>query len=129
MNEITTTDFSRFGWRERKMAAQLLTTSCEQGFPEGFEDNEVQIMMNFNSGNVFFTNSEYQVCMMNGDDLEIWHTLPYSGEEGFAEDLKNLDIDTLNQEDIDYLVSYGIIEEPEEAEEAEEEEDEENEEE
>lgn len=120
--EITTTDFSKFGWRERDMAAKLLTASCKQGFPEGFEDEEVTIMMNFNSGNVFFTNAEYQVCMMNGEELEMWHTLPYSGEEGFAEDLKNLDINTLNQDDIDYLVSNGIIEEPEEENEEDEEE-------
>jgi hypothetical protein len=124
MRETTTTDFSRFGWRERKLAAELLTASCEQGFPEGFEDNEVQIMMNFNSGNVFFTNSEYQVAMMNGNKLEMFHTLPYSGQEGFAEDLAELDIDTLNQDDIDYLVNNNIIEDPEKTEEAEEDEEE-----
>ena len=45
MNEITTTDLAKFGWRERKMAAELLTVSCDQGFPEGFEDEEVTIIV------------------------------------------------------------------------------------
>ena len=40
-NEITTTNLAGFGWRERKMAAELLTASCEQGFPEDFEDEDV----------------------------------------------------------------------------------------
>lgn len=114
MQEITTTDLAKFGWREKRMAAELLTAMCEQGLPEEFEDNEVTIMFNTHSGNVFITNSEYQVCMMNGDKIEMWYFLPYSGQEGFAEDLKELDIDTLNQEDIDYLVQNGIIEEPKE---------------
>jgi hypothetical protein len=114
MQEITITDLAKFGWREKKMAAELLITMCEQGLPEGFEDDEVTIMMNTNSGNVFLTNSEYQTAMMNGDKLEMWHFLPYSGQEGFAEDLKDIDIETLNQDDIDYLVQNGIIEEQEE---------------
>lgn len=111
-NEITTTDFSRFGWRERQMAAELLTASCQNGFPDDFEDDEVQIMMNTNSGNVFFTNSEFQVCMMNGDILESWYYTPYSGHEGFADDLKQdfednqLDWET---EDVEYLHDIGIL--------------------
>ena len=34
MNEIVTTDFSKFGYREREMAEELLKASREQGFPE-----------------------------------------------------------------------------------------------
>lgn len=75
-DRYTTTDFSRFGWRERKIAAELLNASIEQGFPDDFEDDGVQIMMNFYSGNVFFTNSEYQVAMMNGDDL-LYNPIPW----------------------------------------------------
>jgi hypothetical protein len=124
-NEVTTTDLSRFGYREKKMAAELLNAMCEQGLPEDFEDDEVTVMMNMNSGNVFLTNSEYQVAMMNGDALESWYYTPYSGHEGFAEDLKaeyESDGDSWNQEDIDYLVDLGIIEATEEEEEQEDEE-------
>jgi hypothetical protein len=104
---MTTTNFADFGNRERYMAEELLRASREQGFPEDFEQDEVQIMMNRNSGNVFFTNSDYQVAMMNGDDLEIFHTLPYGGEEGFACDLR--DLRDLHEEDVEYLVQNGII--------------------
>ncbi|MDD4000110.1 MAG: hypothetical protein PHX62_04360 [Bacilli bacterium] len=113
----TTTNFADFGWRERKMAEELLKASREQGFPDDFEDSEVTIMMNQNSGNVFFTNSEYQVAMMNGDILESFYSLPYGGEEGFKDDLKELDRDNLHQEDIEYLIQIGVFEEDEENEE------------
>lgn len=111
-NEITTTNLADFGWRERRMAAELLTASCDQGFPEDFEDEGVVLMMNRNSGNVFFTNEEYQVCMMNGDKLESFYSTPYSGHEGFAEDLLNdyeQNGDSWNEEDIQYLRDIGIL--------------------
>lgn len=108
-NEITTTNFAEFGWRERKMAAELLVASCDKGFPENFEDEEVTIMMNKNSGNVFFTNSEFQVAMMNGEDLENFYTLPYSGEEGFKEDFEGRTKDEFNQDDIDFLIQIGVF--------------------
>jgi hypothetical protein len=84
---MTTTDLTKFGYRERKMAEELLHAWNEDGLPEGFEDDEVEIMMNFNSGYVFLTNSEYQVAMMNGTTLEMFYTDPDTGEEGFLEDL------------------------------------------
>jgi len=114
MNEVTTTDLSEFGYRELAMANDLLTAMLKNGLPENFEDDKVTIMFNRNSGNVFLTNSEFQVAMMNGEDLEMWYYLPYGGKEGFVEDLKNLDLKTLNKEDIDFMVSMGIIEEEEE---------------
>jgi len=86
MNNITTTDFSKFGYREREMAEELLKASREQGFPDDFNDDETQIMMNMDSGNVFFTNADCQVCMMNGDKLESFYSCPECGNEGFDED-------------------------------------------
>jgi len=112
----TTTNFADFGWRERKMAAELLTASCEQGFPEDFEDDEVTIMMNQDSGNVFFTNSEYQVAMMNGDKLESFYYTPYEGKEGFADELKEdylSNYQSWNAEDVDYIHDLEIISEEE----------------
>ena len=107
---VTTTNFADFGWRERRMAADLLVASCEQGFPDDFDDEGVEIMMNRNSGNVFFTNSEYQVCMLNGDDLESFYSTPYHGHEGFAEELQEMfeeEGDSWNQADIDFLRDIG----------------------
>jgi hypothetical protein len=85
----TTTNFADFGYRERKMAEDLLRASREQGFPEDFDDSEVIIMMNQNSGYVFFTNADYQVAMMNGDKLESFYSCPVCGHEGFAEEFSN----------------------------------------
>lgn len=108
----TTTNFADFGWRERKLAAELLTVSCDQGIPEDFEDYDVVIMFNQDSGNVFFTNSEFQVAMMNGDKLESFYITPYEGREGFAEDLKTdflNDGESWNIEDIEYIHDLDII--------------------
>lgn len=87
MKEVTTTDFSKFGHRERKLAQILLTEWNENGLPEDFEGDEVTIMLNLNSGNVFLTNSEFQVAMMNGDKLESFYTDFETGEEGFKDEL------------------------------------------
>ena len=86
-NDITTTDFARFGSRERRMAEELLRAWREQSLPEDFYKEEVTIMMNTHSGNVFLTNSNYQVAMMNGDKLETFYTDFETGEEGFKDEL------------------------------------------
>ena len=87
MQEITTTDLSKFGWREKRMAMELLQAAIEQGLPDDFEDDGTTIMMNMDSGNVFFTNDEYQVAMMNGTNLESFYSCPNCGSEGFKEDI------------------------------------------
>lgn len=84
--EITTTDLSDFGFHDREELIQLLRAWHSQGLPQDFHEEEVRPMMNRNSGNVFLTNSEYQVAMMNGDKLEMWHYCGNCGHEGFQED-------------------------------------------
>lgn len=84
--EITTTNLADFRFRERVELVRLLEAWNIQGLPDDFYENEVIPMFNRNSGNVFLTNSEYQVAMMNGDKLEMWHTCPNCGYEGFSED-------------------------------------------
>ena len=87
MQKITTTDFADFAARERFMAEQLLRAARQQGFPVDFYEDEIRIMLNLNSGFVFFTNSEFQVCMLNGDRLEMFYSCPICGEEGFLEEI------------------------------------------
>ena len=87
---MTTTDLSDFGHRELEMLEELLCAMRTQGLPNDFEDSNVTPVMNQYSGNVFLSNSEYQVAMMNGDKLESFYTLSYSGEEGFADELYDL---------------------------------------
>jgi len=91
MNEITT-DLSKFGARERAMAAELLTAS-NKGFPRDFNDDGVTVMMNTRSGNVFLTNSDLQVAMMTGPEnareLESFYSCPECGHEGFFDEIKD----------------------------------------
>jgi len=82
----TTTDLTDFGCRERELAKELLQAWNEQGLPEEFYEDGIQIMFNTNSGNVFLTNSDYQVAMMNNGKLEMYYTCPNCGNEGFAEE-------------------------------------------
>jgi hypothetical protein len=84
---MTTTDLTNFGYRERAMAEKLLKAWREDGLPEDFYKDEVVIMMNTHSGNVFLTNSDYEVAMMNGDMLESFYTCPQCGHEDFLEDM------------------------------------------
>lgn len=84
---MTTTNLTDFGYRELEMLEELIKAMREQGLPEDFYDEEVHPMMNQNGGNVFLTNSEYQVAMMNGDKLESFYWLSYHGNEGFLGDL------------------------------------------
>lgn len=98
----TTTNLAEFGNREKKMAADLLNAMQKQGLPADFYDSEVTIMMNKNSGNVFLTNSECQVAMMNGDKLESFYSTPYEGREGFYDDLMQ-EYKDMNKEDKEYM--------------------------
>lgn len=86
--EITTTNLADFGFHEREELIQLLRAWHIQGLPKDFVEDEVLPMFNRNSGHVFLTNSEYQTCMMNGNNLEIWNNCFECGNEGFEEDCK-----------------------------------------
>lgn len=107
MEEITTTDMSKMGSRERGMMRELLNAWDSQGLPEDFYDDEVVVMFNTHSGNVFLTNSDYQAAMMNGDKLETWYNCPYCGHEGFKEDM---DHEPEAKDCTEYLEEIGVIE-------------------
>lgn len=102
--KMTTTNLSDFGYRELDMLKDLISAMIEQGLPDNFSDDEVAPMMNQNSGNVFLTNSDYQVAMLNGTDLEMFYTLSYHGTEGFASDLYvEFCHGNINDEDLEQL--------------------------
>jgi hypothetical protein len=74
---------------------------------EYFWDEDVELMMNQNSGNVFLTNSGYQVLMLcSGQMLDLFIVLSYSGEEGFLEDLLQNDPNYYSEEDKEQLLDY-----------------------
>ena len=87
MIEIVTADLSRFGHRERVMAEELLRAWRVQGLPNGFANEEVTVNLNTHSGYVFLSNEDYDVAMMNGDNLESYFCDFETGEEGFFEEL------------------------------------------
>ena len=100
-NDTYTEDLADFGARERALAADLLRAPL----PRGFHDDGVKVAFNRSSGYVFLVNSDYQCAMMNDDDtLELFHSTPYEGHEGFLTDLlSEYKPDDLNGEDVEYL--------------------------
>ena len=100
-NDVYTEDLADFGSRERAMAAELLAARL----PDGFSDDGVKLAMNRNSGFVFLVNADYQCAMMNGNSLEIFHSTPYDGIEGFLSDLiDENEPGDLHREDAEYLI-------------------------
>ena len=101
---MTTTNLSDFGYRELIMLEELLKAMREQGLPNDFYDEGVHAMMNQSSGNVFLTNSDYQVAMLNGDNLESFYFLSYYGDEGFLDELiEEYDNGNIKPEDFEQL--------------------------
>lgn len=103
-----TENLVEFGIREREMAAVLLLA----GLPENFSDDGVKLAFNKSSGNVFLINEEYQVAMMNGDEIEIFYSTPYESLEGFigdlmAENKAENKAEDLAQEDIDFILEMA----------------------
>lgn len=128
---MTTTDLSQFGRRELAEAAKLLEAWSNNKFPDDFDADGVQLMMNQNSGNVFLTNSDCQVAMLNGNDLESFYSSPYEGREGFFDDLLE-EYPEMHREDQEWFkeIAENLNREdelPEEDEDEDEEEEEENE--
>lgn len=85
----TTVDLAKFGFREIEMLRDLLDSWVRHGLPEDFNQEGVHPMFNMNSGNVFLTNEDCQVAMMNGDGLESFYSCPECGFEGFYGEFEN----------------------------------------
>ena len=80
----TTTDLSSFGYREQKMAAELLTAYCND-IPDFLGDG-VTIMMNSNSGYVFLTDEDYRVGMLEDGKIIEFVSCGNCGAEGLITD-------------------------------------------
>jgi hypothetical protein len=100
MNE-NTRDLSSFGWRELKMAAELLTALVEQGKPDELWEG-IAVEFNPNSGHVFLVDEDFNVALLNGDKLETWFHCGECGLEGFAEDI--------NADDEHFIGEHGGVE-------------------
>ena len=103
-----TENLADFGYREIKELNRIFTAWLDKGLPDGFDLEQVRPAFNMNSGYVFLVNQELQTAMMNGDTLELWHILPYSGNEGFLSDLLDeCDPTSLHADDLEYLQDYA----------------------
>lgn len=106
-----TKDLSEFGYVELAEAAKLLTAYCDGGDYDFLQDG-VTVEFNPNSGKVFLVDSDCNVGMMNGDDLEQWLNCPECGEEGFLEDLKESGNDCCRE----WMKESGLTEDEDEEE-------------
>ena len=98
----TTTNLAQFSNRELAEVRDLLDAMLNSGLPSDFYEDAVQPMFNLNSGCVFLTNSEYQVCMLNEGKLESFYSSPYAGLEGFYDDLKE-QYEDMHEEDKEWF--------------------------
>jgi hypothetical protein len=100
---MTTTNLADFGYRELSIAGTLLTAYAENpNVCPYFTNDGVQLMMNQHSGNVFLTDSDYNVLMMNEDKLEGFYSSPLSFLEGFYSDLL-ADYENMNDENKEWF--------------------------
>lgn len=99
----STQDLSKFGYREKDIAADLLKAYAS-GQGEFLSDG-VTVEFNPNSGNVFLVDEDYNVGMMNGDKLEQFFSCSDCGAEGFKGDFEDDESHTF-----DGAVSFDYIE-------------------
>jgi hypothetical protein len=98
-----TRDLSKFGQRERAIAGELLRTLGTVRDKTKYLDHDVAVEFNPMSGFVFLVDDSYNVAMMNGHDLEDFHTCPNCGGEEVASDFREYNTDECCQEYADEL--------------------------
>lgn len=108
MSSNNTQDLSEFGYSELSEAAKLLTAYCD-GNKSDFLEDGIHIEFNPNSDSVFLVDGDYNVGMMNGNDLEQWLNCPECGTEGFLEDMLRDGQDCCHT----FLMESGLAEENE----------------
>lgn len=102
----TTTDLSKFGFRELKLLELTLTAMREKGLPNDFDLTGVTPMFNMDSGEVFLTNDDCQVAMRTDEGkLETWHCCYYCSHEGFLSDFEH---DPQDQDCVDCMRDAGV---------------------
>ena len=102
MNDVYTEDLAKFGFRELDIAGDLLK-AIKKGLPSDFDREGIKVGFNMNSGNVFLTNADYQVAMVDDQGyLYSFYSSPYEGKEGSYEDLKE-EYDDMHPEDQEWF--------------------------
>lgn len=109
MDNPVTADFGKFGYRELQMAGELLSALKRDMDGTEYLGPGISVCFNMNSGNVFLSDQDYNVAMMNGDTLEDWFICPYCGHEGFKEDMEHGERDELHPDCVEYLEQIGVL--------------------
>lgn len=87
-DETVTKDLSRFGFRELKMAAELLTAyRSDQDETQSLTGDGLAVWVNMMSGNVFLCDEDLNTAMMSGGILEDFETCGYCGHEGVSSEV------------------------------------------
>ena len=102
MSKTVTKDLSEFGYREQKLAQDIFIAWRNNGLPQDFYNDEVELWFNKNSGYVFLSNSDYQVAIEEEGKLVSFYTTPYEGREGTLEELLE-EYEDMHPEDKDYI--------------------------
>jgi len=105
MDDYYTEDITEFSLREIILLRDLLTAWIEQGLPKGYSEAGIRPMLSKPFGTVFLVNRDYQSVMMNGDKLERYYFTPHGDQDGFLNELLELDPQSLHRKDRDYVVS------------------------
>jgi hypothetical protein len=99
-----TTDLAEFSISAISDASDLLNAWMRDGLPDGFEQDNVTVMLNPNSGYVFLTNAELQAAVIEHGKLVEFLTSPYDCHEGTLTDLIDaFDAETWHPEDIEWF--------------------------
>lgn len=101
--------------RERGLVANILNLWNTKGLPDSFGIDGAKFAFNRNSGYVFLVNDDYQCAMINSatGELEVFHSTPYNGAEGFLSDLLATAPDEYHSEDADYIRDMARVEDVE----------------
>lgn len=107
-----TENLCEFGYLQIEILCDILTAWIDKGLPTTFYLEAVRPAFNKNSENVFLVNGEYQAAMLNGENLEQFHSLPHSGIDGFLTNLiQQNNPSDLHLEDVEYILNEAEIEE------------------
>lgn len=111
MTDYYTENLAEFGIRELRELKDILVAWLDHGLPVNFENDGVRPAMNMSSGYVFLVNADYVVAMLNGETLEVFHSLPYGGTEGFlSEIVSDYNPVDFSEDDIEYILDNAEIE-------------------
>lgn len=82
-----TSDLTKFGYREKDMAGDLLKAYAEGGVD--FLGDNVNVFMNDSSGYVFLSDEDYNVGVLEDSKIVQFYSCGQCGNEGTQEDGKS----------------------------------------